>query len=111
MRRAAQLTDFELTRDPDDVPSAETPANSGVSLAFPEGGWEAWTCVLGSFMLMFPSFGFQTAGGLNLWHLIAAILTNHPFLQLDRFRTTSTLISFLTIVSAMLVGLLRCFPT
>ena len=111
MRRAARPTDFELTRDPDDVPSAETPANSGVSLAFPEGGLEAWTCVLGSFMLMLPSFGFQTAGGLNLCHLIAAILTNHLFLQLDRSRTTSALISFLTIVSAMSVGLLRCFLT
>lgn len=61
MRRAARHTDFELTRDPDDVPSAETSAN-GVSLAFPEGGWEALTCLLGSFLMMFPSFGFQTAG-------------------------------------------------
>lgn len=29
--------------------------------AHPEGGNEAWTCLLGSFALMVPSFGFQTA--------------------------------------------------
>jgi hypothetical protein len=33
-----------------------------VSWAYPEGGWEAWTCLLGSSLIMFPSFGFQTAG-------------------------------------------------
>jgi hypothetical protein len=30
--------------------------------AFPEDTWAAWTCLLGSFLMMFPSFGFQTAG-------------------------------------------------
>ncbi|KAL4756796.1 putative MFS monocarboxylate transporter [Aspergillus foveolatus] len=35
----------------------------GVSWAFPEGGRQAWTCLLGSCLLMFPSFGFQTAIG------------------------------------------------
>lgn len=28
----------------------------------PENSWEAWTCLTGSFFMMFPSFGFQTAG-------------------------------------------------
>lgn len=28
---------------------------------YPEGGKEAWGCLLGSFALMSPSFGFQTA--------------------------------------------------
>jgi hypothetical protein len=28
----------------------------------PDGGREAWKCLFGSFCLMFPSFGFQTAG-------------------------------------------------
>ncbi|KAJ5237181.1 hypothetical protein N7489_007272 [Penicillium chrysogenum] len=31
--------------------------------AFPEDTWAAWTCLLGSFLMMFPSFGFQTAVG------------------------------------------------
>ncbi|KAL4974474.1 major facilitator superfamily domain-containing protein [Aspergillus desertorum] len=35
----------------------------GVSWAFPEGGRQAWACLLGSCLLMFPSFGFQTAIG------------------------------------------------
>lgn len=29
---------------------------------FPEDSWAAWSCLLGSFLMMFPSFGFQTAG-------------------------------------------------
>ena len=38
------------------------PADGDVSLAFPEGGRDAWVCLLGSCLMMFPSFGFQTAG-------------------------------------------------
>lgn len=53
-RESTELTNFEST-SPDD--SAD-----GVSLAFPEGGLEGWTCLFGSCLLMFPSFGFQTAG-------------------------------------------------
>ncbi|KAJ5921460.1 hypothetical protein N7466_009786 [Penicillium verhagenii] len=30
---------------------------------FPEDSWAAWSCLLGSFLMMFPSFGFQTAIG------------------------------------------------
>ncbi|KAJ5523972.1 hypothetical protein N7494_010622 [Penicillium frequentans] len=30
---------------------------------FPEDSWAAWSCLLGSFLMMFPSFGFQTAVG------------------------------------------------
>ncbi|CAI7563810.1 MFS monocarboxylate transporter [Penicillium manginii] len=30
---------------------------------FPENSRQAWTCLLGSFLMMFPSFGFQTAIG------------------------------------------------
>ncbi|KAJ5909040.1 hypothetical protein N7495_001722 [Penicillium taxi] len=30
---------------------------------FPEHSWAAWSCLLGSFLMMFPSFGFQTAVG------------------------------------------------
>ncbi|KAE8154689.1 major facilitator superfamily domain-containing protein [Aspergillus avenaceus] len=37
--------------------------NTRVASAFPDGGWEAWTCLLGSFLMMLPSFGFQAAVG------------------------------------------------
>jgi len=40
----------------------ESPADGETSLAFPEGGREAWICLIGSSLMMFPSFGFQTAG-------------------------------------------------
>lgn len=51
-QESTELTNFEPPEDSAD----------GVSLAFPEGGFEGWTCLLGSCLLMFPSFGFQTAG-------------------------------------------------
>ncbi|ODM23145.1 hypothetical protein SI65_00734 [Aspergillus cristatus] len=55
MRRYNQRDSFELN---------ETPADDAtVSLAFPEGGWEAWKCLLGSSLLMFGSFGFEAAVG------------------------------------------------
>lgn len=59
MRRATRSSTHELTEL-----DATVPENTDVtvSLAFPEGGREAWTCLLGSALLMFPSFGFQTAG-------------------------------------------------
>uniref|UniRef100_A0A093VSD0 Putative transporter MCH4 n=1 Tax=Talaromyces marneffei PM1 TaxID=1077442 RepID=A0A093VSD0_TALMA len=44
-------------------PTSPEEATEGVSLAFPEGGREGWTCLLGSCLLMFPSFGFQSAVG------------------------------------------------
>lgn len=40
----------------------ENPADGDVNLVFPEGGRDAWVCLLGSCLMMFPSFGFQTAG-------------------------------------------------
>ncbi|PLB48785.1 monocarboxylate permease-like protein, mch4 [Aspergillus steynii IBT 23096] len=42
---------------------SDNPTDGEVSLAFPEGGREAWICLLGSSLMMFPSFGFQTAVG------------------------------------------------
>jgi hypothetical protein len=41
--------------------AASEPVTESFS-AFPEGGRDAWTCLLGSFLMMIPSFGFQTAG-------------------------------------------------
>ncbi|KAL4914297.1 major facilitator superfamily domain-containing protein [Aspergillus aurantiobrunneus] len=62
MNAAAQRNSLELdnqaaSRDN----SAEEP--STVSYAYPEGGLEAWTCLFGSALMMFPSFGFQVAIG------------------------------------------------
>jgi hypothetical protein len=62
MRRSARPSTYELSEVDAAVPES---AAVGVSLAFPEGGREAWTCLLGSALLMFPSFGFQTAGEIT----------------------------------------------
>lgn len=43
-----------------DEASAREPSE-GVSHAYPEGGREAWMCLFGSALMMFPSFGFQAA--------------------------------------------------
>lgn len=59
MRRSTRSSTHELAEANATVPED---SDVGVSLAFPEGGREAWICLLGSALLMFPSFGFQTAG-------------------------------------------------
>lgn len=56
---AEQAPDIELTRL--ESPIADSPAN-GLTWAYPEGGREGWMCLLGSSLIMFPSFGFQTSG-------------------------------------------------
>ncbi|GLA26518.1 MFS general substrate transporter [Aspergillus phoenicis ATCC 13157] len=53
-------TELELATGGDQ--SFQDPGNA-VRVAFPEGGLQAWACLLGSCLLMFPSFGFQTAIG------------------------------------------------
>ncbi|RDW93612.1 putative MFS monocarboxylate transporter [Aspergillus mulundensis] len=59
MRRAARQ-EVPAAFEAESVAEAESHA---VTWAFPEGGRQAWTCLLGSCLLMFPSFGFQTAIG------------------------------------------------
>lgn len=59
MRRSTRPFAHELTDIDNTIASPD--ADTVVSLAFPEGGREAWTCLLGSSLMMFPSFGFQTA--------------------------------------------------
>lgn len=61
MHRPVRRETIELTTL---EPASPEESTDGVSLAFPEGGREGWTCLLGSCLLMFPSFGFQTAGKL-----------------------------------------------
>lgn len=71
--------------------------------AFPEDSWAAWSCLLGSFLMMFPSFGFQTAGKeLVAFKSLFVMITD--LLQSDLFRTTSIPTNSLTIVSAMSGG-------
>ncbi|OJZ90613.1 hypothetical protein ASPFODRAFT_203124 [Aspergillus luchuensis CBS 106.47] len=69
MRRSARQDSSVLPeelelRSHTGIYDTEQPADGpGVSQAFPEGGREAWMCLLGSFLLMFPSFGFEAAVG------------------------------------------------
>ncbi|RAH74744.1 putative MFS monocarboxylate transporter [Aspergillus aculeatinus CBS 121060] len=65
MHHNADTSNQELTvLNQEPGPSSDDVNPTGaVSLAFPEGGRDAWTCLLGSFLIMFPSFGFQAAIG------------------------------------------------
>lgn len=40
---------------------ADNGTNTSVAWTYPDGGRQAWSCVMGSFFLMFPSFGFEVA--------------------------------------------------
>lgn len=60
MRRFDQRDSYELN---DNLTDQNIPVDDAtVSLTFPEGGREAWLCLLGSFLLMFSSLGLQTSG-------------------------------------------------
>jgi hypothetical protein len=69
MRRTTQQDASEPTNEVETMSNAsdfclEHPVNgvNQITQASPEGGREAWMCLLGSFLMMLPSFGFQTAG-------------------------------------------------
>lgn len=63
MRRYNRPMDHSSSESRVELEAAlENPADGDVNLAFPEGGRDAWVCLLGSCLMMFPSFGFQTAG-------------------------------------------------
>lgn len=63
--------------NPSAEPDGDMQTEGRVSWAYPEGGWEAWTCLLGSSLMMFPSFGFQTAGTYLHSHSNGAQLLTH----------------------------------
>lgn len=66
MRRSSRLAGHEAPESNAELETvSRSPTNEGVSLAVPEGGREAWICLLGSSLMIFPSFGFQTAGMRN----------------------------------------------
>lgn len=83
MRQSTLETDHELA----ELNAASENPDTGVSLAFPDGGKEAWTCLLGSALMMFPSFGFQTA---SMSHYISSGILTLTGIQLDPSRTIST---------------------
>lgn len=60
MTSTANLTSLVHDNIELDESSTREPAE-GVSHAYPEGGREAWMCLFGSALMMFPSFGFQAA--------------------------------------------------
>lgn len=62
MRRSSRITTARETDDTVELEAVPENPDVEVSLTFPEGGREAWICLTGSFLMMFPSFGFQTAG-------------------------------------------------
>ncbi|CEL10141.1 Putative Monocarboxylate permease homologue, mch4 [Aspergillus calidoustus] len=104
MTSTAQLNSVELTERTDvftargDSPDAPT---EGVSLAYPEGGREAWTCLLGSALIMFPSFGFQASIGSVQDYLSVNQLADHTVSEVGWI--TAVLI-FLTLFMGVQIG-------
>ena len=45
-------------------PLSELNMEQDANLVFPEGGWRAWSVVLGSWCAMIPSFGFMNSIGV-----------------------------------------------
>jgi MFS family permease len=64
----------EVKESPDPVapdnPKESSQDEDTVSEVFPEGGLQAWLCVLGSFLLLLPSFGLMVSVGTlqDYWH-------------------------------------------
>ncbi|KAI9039882.1 putative MFS monocarboxylate transporter [Aspergillus affinis] len=78
MRRSSRLAPQETPESNVELEAVpENSTNEGVSLAFPEGGREAWICLLGSALMMFPSFGFQTAVGSVQDYIATHQLSNY----------------------------------
>ena len=62
MRRSSRIATAAETEGAVELEAVPENPDAEVSWAFPEGGREAWICLAGSVLMMFPSFGFQTAG-------------------------------------------------
>ncbi|PYI08347.1 MFS general substrate transporter [Aspergillus sclerotiicarbonarius CBS 121057] len=91
--------DAELGSEASDG-SSENPT-TGVSWAFPEGGRQAWTCLLGSCLLMFPSFGFQTAVGTVQDYISTHQLAGYSVLNVGWI---TAILVFLTLFLGVQVG-------
>ncbi|CAG7924988.1 unnamed protein product [Penicillium olsonii] len=63
MRRSSRIATAAETEGAVELEAVPENPDAEVSWAFPEGGREAWICLAGSVLMMFPSFGFQTAVG------------------------------------------------
>jgi hypothetical protein len=62
--RLSQLANTEGERSGDSLNESE----QGSDLSFPDGGWRAWSVVLGSWCAMVPSFGLMnTIGVFEAW--------------------------------------------
>ncbi|KAL4895389.1 major facilitator superfamily domain-containing protein [Aspergillus ambiguus] len=57
------LTSQNIADHSSEVDLAAESVERDIKASFPENSWRAWSCLLGSFLMMFPSFGFQTAVG------------------------------------------------
>ncbi|KAK9239615.1 putative transporter MCH4 [Lipomyces kononenkoae] len=68
---------------------------------YPEGGKEAWRCLFGSFLLMIPSFGFQTAIGAIQDYISTHQLSNYTVRDVGWI---AAVLVFLTLFLGVQVG-------
>ncbi|KAH8705874.1 major facilitator superfamily domain-containing protein [Talaromyces proteolyticus] len=72
-----------------------------VAWTYPDGGRQAWGCVLGSFFLMFPSFGFEVALGTVQDYIATHQLSDY---SLSDVGWISAILVFLTLFLGVQVG-------
>ncbi|KAJ6014971.1 MFS monocarboxylate transporter [Penicillium herquei] len=106
MRRTTRTTDYELN----DLNAGPENPDASVSLAFPEGGREAWTSLLGSSLIMFPSFGFQTASTSIYPNRNFAISNKPPVGTVQDYISTHQLSNY-TISDVSWITAVLCFLT
>ncbi|KAJ5287009.1 MFS general substrate transporter [Penicillium angulare] len=97
MRRTTRPEGHEL----DNLDVGPENPDTTVSLAFPEGGREAWTSLLGSSLIMFPSFGFQTAIGTIQDYISTHQLSNY---SVGDVGWITAVLCFLTLFLGVQVG-------
>ncbi|RAL08794.1 putative MFS monocarboxylate transporter [Aspergillus homomorphus CBS 101889] len=81
--------------------ASDDAATGAVSLAYPEGGRDAWCCLVGSALIMFPSFGFQTAVGTVQDYITIHQLSGY---SVEDIGWISALLVFLTLFLGVQVG-------
>ncbi|RAH42606.1 MFS general substrate transporter [Aspergillus brunneoviolaceus CBS 621.78] len=96
MHRDIERCDVDRESD-----TSEDVATGAISLTYPEGGCNAWSCLVGSVFIMFPSFGFQTAVGTVQDYITTHQLSGY---SVEDIGWISALLVFMTLFLGVQVG-------
>ncbi|KAJ5630641.1 MFS monocarboxylate transporter [Penicillium longicatenatum] len=102
MRRITRETGYGLNdHELNELSTTSENHDAGVSHAFPEGGREAWTSLLGSSLIMFPSFGFQIGIGTIQDYISTHQLSDY---SVGEIGWITAILCFLTLFLGVQVG-------